>query len=124
MTEAEKLFELYILADTFCNQHNFELNVSKLKILSLIKKYSPAPATLLINKLGIIKTNFSSSCLGLQNKNLIVCKKGKEDKRNRYYLLTENGESVLKSFYELLSKYLREEDLSIDKALTILNKKI
>ncbi len=124
MIEAEKLFELYILADTFCCQHNFELNVSKMKILCLINKYSPAPATLLISKLGIIKTNFSSGCLYLQNQGLITCKKGKEDKRNKYYLLTEKGKELLDKFYANLTKYLREEDLGLNKAIDILNKKI
>ncbi len=122
--ESEKLFEISLLADTFCSQHSFRLNLSKIKILYLIKKYEPAPASLLINKLGLIKTNLSSACLELEKNGYIISKKGKEDKRSRSYRITEEGKLILKEFLEDINKLLREENLGLDKALEILNKKI
>ena len=123
MTSSEKLFELTILADTLCAQPFCELNLSSVKLLYLIKKYSPAPAKLLISKLGLIKTNLSSACLKLETEGYIIAKRGKEDKRSRTYLITEKGEDVLTKFFSSLSKAIRE-DLQLDYALEILNKKV
>ena len=123
MTEPEKLFELCTLADTLCDQPSNNFNISSLKLLFLIKKHSPAPASMLISKLGLIKTNLSASCLKLETEGYITAKRGKTDKRSRTYSITEKGESVLKEYFEKLSKLIRE-DLEIDKALEVLNKKV
>lgn len=123
MTEPEKLFELYTLADTLCSQPSYDMNLSTLKLLFMIKKYSPAPASLLLSKLGLIKTNLSASCLKLETEGYIISKRGKEDKRSRVYTITEKGEQALSAYFNLLSKLVRE-DVFVDRALEVLNKKV
>ena len=89
----------------------------------MIKKYSPTPASLLLSKLGLIKTNLSASCLKLETEGYIISKRGKEDKRSRVYTITEKGEQALSAYFNLLSKLVRE-DVFVDRALEVLNKKV
>ena len=53
----------------------------------------------------------------------IISKRGKEDKRSRVYTITEKGEQALSAYFNLLSKLVRE-DVFVDRALEVLNKKV
>ena len=124
MLESEKLFEMYILAETFCSQADFSITFNKLKTLFLINKYQPASAQLLLSKTGQIKSNFSACCKELVKDGYIMSKKGSQDRRNRTYLITADGALLLEEYFSKLETLLRAENLQIDGALEILNKKV
>ena len=83
---------------------------------------------MIIEKLGLKKSNFALMTKELEIQGLVTSKQGEIDKRCRLMQLTEKGKAELASFMQPLENFFKEENKEVEKALevlsTYLNKKI
>ena len=83
---------------------------------------------MIIDKLGLKKSNFALMTKALEEEGLVVSKQGEIDKRCRMMFLTEKGKQELACFIQSLEEFFSEPNTEVDRALetlsTYLNKKI
>jgi len=127
MKNIEKLLELEALTENL-TKHLAKNNLLKIKVLYFISQYENLSVSMIIDKLGLKKSNFALMTKDLENEGLVVSKQGEIDKRCRMLYLTEKGKSVLAEFLSSLDSYFNEKNSEVEYALdilsTYLNKKI
>lgn len=127
MKNIEKLLELEALTENL-TKHLAKNNLLKIKVLYFISQYENLSVSMIIDKLGLKKSNFALMTKDLENEGLVVSRQGEIDKRCRMLYLTEKGKSVLAEFLSSLDSYFNEKNSEVEYALdilsTYLNKKI
>lgn len=127
MKNVDKILEIEALAENI-TKHFAQNNLLKVKVLYFIDQYQNLSVSMIIDKLGIKKSNFALMTKDLEAENLIVSRKGEIDKRCRLMALTEKGKNTLSEFISHLEKVFTEENSEVEHALEILssylNKKI
>lgn len=127
MKNVDKLLEIEALTENL-TKHIANNNLLKIKVLYFISQYEGLSVSMIIDKLGIKKSNFALMTKDLENAGLIVSKQGEIDKRCRLMALTEKGKEELGSFMKTLDGYFTEQNSEVDHAIetlcTYLNKKI
>ena len=105
----EQIVELRILLQNICDgfsTENFNKKTTltmRTKILFVLNKNEKCAPSVLIETLGIAKSNLALICKSMCEDGVIVASKGDGDKRNIYYSITNKGERELNEFYVLLS---------------------
>ncbi len=120
MKNYEKIIEIEALLENI-TKHYAENNLLRMKILYFISEYQNLSVGMIIDKLGIKKSNFALMTKELEREGLVVSKQGEIDKRCRMLYLTEKGKNVLNSYLEEIGKYFSEEEHEVSKAIETLN---
>ncbi len=127
MKNADKLFEIEALTENL-SKHIANNNLLRIKILYFISQYENLSVSMIIEKLGIKKSNFALMSKELENEGLIISKQGEIDKRCRMISLTDAGKTVLDGFLGELSSALGNLPNEVENAIctlcNFLNKKI
>ena len=127
MKNVDKILEIEALTENL-TKHFAKNNLLKVKVLYFISQYENLSVSMIIDKLGIKKSNFALMTKELEREGLVTSRQGEIDKRCRLMTLTESGKAELNSFMDCLNKYFPENNNEVENALetlsTYLNKKI
>ncbi|MBR1890443.1 MAG: MarR family transcriptional regulator [Clostridia bacterium] len=127
MKNIEKLLEIEALTENL-TKHIAKNNLLKIKVLYFISQYENLSVSMIIDKLGIKKSNFALMTKDLETEGLIVSKQAELDKRCRMLYLTEKGKTELDAFLGELDAHFGDNNAEIEYALEVLstyfNKKI
>jgi len=127
MKNIEKLLEIEALTENLA-KHIANNNLLKFKMLYFISQYENLSVSMIIDKLGLKKSNFALMAKNLEEEGLATSKQGEIDKRCRMMFLTEKGKAQLDEFMKTLNSYFDERNTEIEHALDVLsiylNKKI
>ena len=127
MRNVDKILEIEALTENL-TKHFAKNNLLKVKVLYFISQYENLSVSMIIEKLGLKKSNFALMTKELEIQGLVTSKQGEIDKRCRLMQLTEKGKAELASFMQPLENFFKEENKEVEKALevlsTYLNKKI
>ena len=120
MKNYEKIIEIEALLENI-TKHCAGNNLLKMKILYFIEEYENLSVGMIIDKLGIKKSNFALMTRELEKEKLIYSKQGEIDKRCRMLFLTEKGKKVLSEYLLQVGKNFDEDDMEVSKAIETLN---
>ncbi len=127
MKKVDKILEIEALTENL-TKHFANNNLLRYKVLYFISEYENLSVSMIIEKLGIKKSNFALMTKDLEKEGLISAKHGEIDKRCRLMRLTEKGKAELSSFMQNLNKTFVDSNPEVEKAIEILcnylNKKI
>lgn len=127
MKKAQNLFEIEALTENLMKKE-CENGLLKMKVLSFISLYENLSVSMIIEKLGIKKSNFALISAELEKEGLVVSKQAEIDRRCRTMTLTEKGQAELDCYLEKINARIGETDLEVDRAietlLKFLNKRI
>lgn len=120
MKRAEKIIEIESLLENLLKK-NREGSLLRLKILFFSRLYENLSISMIIEKLGIKKTNFALMTAQLEQEGALVIKKSNLDKRCRIIELTEKGNLELDEFVKDIDKSLGATTPELDFCLETLN---
>ncbi len=127
MKNIDKLLEVEALTENL-TKHIANNNLLKVKVLYFISEYENLSVSMIIDKLGLKKSNFALMAKDLEKEDLVTSRQGEIDKRCRMMKLTEKGREFLDKFMQQLQSYFPENNTEIEHALETLsiylNKKI
>ena len=101
MKNIDKLLEIEALTENIL-KHQAKNNLLKVKVLYFISQYENLSVSMIIDKLGIKKSNFALMAKELEDEKLVYSKQGEIDKRCKMMALTEKGRAELSSFIKNL----------------------
>ena len=127
MKNVDKLLEIEALTENL-TKHFANNNLLKVKVLYFISQYENLSVSMIIEKLGLKKSNFALMTKDLEKEGLIAAKQGEIDKRCRLMALTEKGKQELSTYLKNLETFFSETNNEVEKAIETLclylNKKI
>ena len=119
MKNIDKLIEIEGLLENLMKS-NREGGILRIKVLYFCYLYQNLTVSMIIDKLGIKKTNFAIMTKELENEGCITIKKSNLDKRCRMVELTEKGKKEIETFIKNLETKLGPTSLEVDNAINIL----
>ncbi len=127
MERARKLLEIEALAENLIKKHK-NLSLLKLKILFFASMYENLSVSMIIEKIGIKKSNFALMSSELESEGLIEIAPAEIDRRCRVLHMTEKGKRELAVYEKDIEGVLGASNPEVDRALDVLldflNKKI
>ncbi len=127
MKIAQKFLEIETLIENLLKKHA-EGGLLKYKVLSYASVYENLSVSMIIEKLGIKKSNFALLAAQLEKEGLLEIKQASVDRRCRSLFLTEKGKQCLENFFDSLEESFSQIDIetedAADKICTYLNKRI
>ena len=127
MKNIDKILEIEALTENL-TKHLANNNLLKIKVLYFISQYENLSVSMIIDKLGLKKSNFALMAKELELEGLVVSKQGEIDKRCRMMYLTEKGKGLLSDFMLSLDEFFGEANSEVEHSLEVLsiylNKKI
>lgn len=120
MKRAEKIIEIESLLENLLKR-NRDGSLLRMKILFFSSLYENLSIGMIIEKLGIKKTNFALMTAELEKEGCILLKKSSLDKRCRMIELTNKGRAELDAFLKDIEKSLGASSPEIDYTLEKLN---
>lgn len=127
MKNIDKILEIEALTENL-TKHFAKNNLLKYKVLYFISQYENLSVSMIIEKLGIKKSNFAIMTKELELEGLVTSKQGEIDKRCRMLSLTERGKAELSDYLNSIQIFFDEKNSEVDHALEVLsnylNKKI
>lgn len=127
MKNIDKLLEIEALTENIL-KHQAKNNLLRIKVLYFISQYENLSVSMIIDKLGLKKSNFALMAKELEEENLVYSKQGEIDKRCKMMALTEKGRAELSLFIKNLNSNFDEKNSEIEHAIDVLsaylNKKI
>ncbi len=120
MKRAEKIIEIESLLENLLKR-NREGSLLRMKILFFSSLYENLSIGMIIEKLGIKKTNFALMTAELEKEGCILLKKSSLDKRCRMIELTNKGRAEHDAILKDIEKSLRASSPEIDYTLEKLN---
>ena len=127
MERASKIIEIEALAENLIKK-NKGLSLLKLKILFFASIYENLSVSMIIEKLGIKKSNFTLMCGELVQEGLVEIAPAEIDRRCRVLHVTESGREKLNIYKKDIENMLGASNPELDRALDVLleflNKKI
>ena len=121
MKRASNLIEIESLLENLMKKKNVG-GILRMKILFFSRLYENLSISMIIEKLGIQKTNFALMPAALEKEGCIVVKKSNLDRRCRVVELTEKGNNELDGYLKELDRALDATSPEIDYAIEILSK--
>ena len=119
MKIAQKILEIEALCENLLKR-NTDGGLLKFKVLAFAKLYSNLSVSMIIEKLGIKKSNFALLTAELEREGLLTIEHAEIDRRCRILKLTERGEEELSDFYEKIDAELTGHDIDTERSLDIL----
>ena len=123
MDRAGKLLELEALAENLLKRHK-KSALLKLKVLYFASEYENLSISIIIQKLGIQKSNFALLISEMQQEGLVEVRQAEIDRRCRSLFLTEKGESELNSYKAQIEEILGASSVQQDSCLNILTEQL
>lgn len=127
MKNIDKILEIEALTENLA-KHFAKNNLLKMKVLYFISQYQNLSVSMIIDKLGIKKSNFALMTKDLEAEGLVEARQGDIDKRCRLMVLTEKGKAELSAYIQSFENYFSENQPEVERAIetlcTYLNKKI
>lgn len=121
MKTAEKIVEIESLLENLIKK-NRDGSILRMKILFFSDLYQDLSISMIIEKLGIKKTNFALMSAALEKEGCLVIKKSNMDRRCRVIELTEKGRIELNNYLAEVSKNLGATPLEIEQNLDSLSR--
>lgn len=121
MKKAQNLFEIEALTENLMKKES-ENGLLKMKVLTFVSLYENLSVGMIIEKLGIKKSNFALLTAELENEGLIISKQAEIDRRCRTLSLTEKGRSELDDYLSRVEERIGETDIEVDRAIETLIK--
>lgn len=121
MKRIEKLIEIEALIENLMKKKH-PGGILRMKILYFCRLYENLSISIIIEKIGIKKTNFALMTRDLENEGCLLIKKSVLDKRCRVIELTEKGNAELDTYLNDLEKDLGATSPEVDYAIEVLNK--
>ena len=120
MKTAQKLIEIESLIENLLKK-SAKGGLLKYKVLAFASLYENLSVSMIIEKLGIKKSNFALLSAELEREGLLEIKHAEIDRRCRFLKLTEEGRRELDSYFASVESFLGQTDLDTDNAIDILN---
>lgn len=120
MKRAEKIIEIESLLENLLKK-NREGSLLRMKILFFSSLYENLSISMIIEKLGIKKTNFALMTAQLEKEGALVIKKSNLDKRCRVVELTAKGREELNGFIKDIDRTIGATAPELDYCLETLN---
>lgn len=120
MKNIDKLIEIEALLENI-TKHFAKNNLLRVKFLYFARQYQNLSVGMIIDKLGVKKSNFALMSSKLEKEGVIAVKQGELDKRNRMLFLTEKGKKELDKFLGELSAFFGKAGADTEKAIEQLN---
>lgn len=129
MDTALGLAELQVLTENFIKKSTDTLADTEQKVLIMLKVYGECSPSILINKVGILKTNLALVLKKLLASGLVQNRKNTQDRRSKLYSLTQRGNQRIDLILEAVQHQLKDiqtEDFyyAIKIVASVLNKKL
>ena len=121
MKTAQKLLEIESLTENLAKK-SAESGLLRHKVLYFISQYENLSVSMIIEKLGIKKSNFALMTAELERDGFINIHKAEIDKRCRTLSLTEKGRAELNRYINDLQTLCKNTSIDVDNALDILIK--
>ena len=121
MKKAQKLLEIEALTENLMKKE-CENGLLRLKVLSFISLYENLSVGMIIEKVGIKKSNFALISAELEKEGLVTSKQAEIDRRCRTMALTEKGKAELDEYLTRVDSHIGETDMEVDKAIDTLIK--
>lgn len=127
MKNVDKILEIEALTENL-TKHIAKNNLLKFKVLYFISQYQNLSVSMIIDKLGLKKSNFALMTKDFENEGLLVSKQGEIDKRCKMMYLTEKGKNELSCFLNELNSKFDDKNSEVEHAIEVLsiylNKKV
>lgn len=121
MKTAEKIVEIESLLENLIKK-NRDGSILRMKILFFSDLYQDLSISMIIEKLGIKKTNFALMSAALEKEGCLIIKKSNMDRRCRVIELTEKGRTELNNYLAEVSKNLGATPYDIEQNLDSLSR--
>lgn len=121
MKRASNLIEVESLLENLMKK-NCNSGILRMKILFFSRLYENLSISMIIEKLGIQKTNFALMTAALEKEGCLIVKKSNLDRRCRVIELTEKGNNELDAYLKDIDKQLSATSPEIDYAIETLDK--
>ena len=121
MKRASNLIEVESLLENLMKK-NCKSGILRMKILFFSRLYENLSISMIIEKLGIQKTNFALMTEKKKKEGCLVVKKSNLDRRCRVIELTEKGNAELDAYLKDIDKQLSATSPEIDYAVETLDK--
>ena len=119
MKISQKILEIEALCENLLKK-NTDGGLLKFKVLAFAKIYSNLSVSMIIEKLGIKKSNFALLTAELEREGLLNIEHAEIDRRCRILRLTDKGEQQLQTFYDKIDVYIGATDIDTERAIDIL----
>lgn len=119
MERAKKIIEIEALTENLLKSRK-NSSLLRLKVLYFASVYENLSVSMIIEKLGIKKSNFALMTAELEKEGLIEIKQAEIDRRCRTILLTEKGKEELGAYQNNIEESLGGTTIEVDKALDTL----
>lgn len=127
MKTAQRFLEIETLLENLLKKKT-EGGLLKYKVLFFASQYENLSVSMIIEKLGIKKSNFALLAADLEKQGLVKIKQAEVDRRCRTLCLTQSGKQELENYLFLLEEEFGQttlaEDEAIDKIDNYLNKRV
>lgn len=121
MKSAQKILEIESLCENIAKK-NAEGGLLRFKVLYFVSQYENLSVSMIIEKLGIKKSNFALLTSQLEKEGRIIIHQAEIDKRCRTLSLTEMGREELDKYLEDMEECLGATDINVDESLDIILK--
>lgn len=121
MKSAQKILEIESLCENIAKK-NAEGGLLRFKVLYFVSQYENLSVSMIIEKLGIKKSNFALLTSQLEKEGRIIIHQAEIDKRCRTLSLTEMGREELDRYLEDMEECLGATDINVDESLDIILK--
>lgn len=116
MDRAKRIIEIESLAENLLKSRK-NSPLLRLKVLYFASVYENLSVSMIIEKLGIKKSNFALLTRELEEEGLIEILQAEIDKRCRSIKLTNKGREELESYAAEVESMLAPSSIEVDKAL-------
>ncbi len=120
MKTAQKFLEIETLIENLLKKKT-DGGLLKYKVLSFADQYENLSVSMIIEKLGIKKSNFALLISELKNQGLLEIKHAEIDRRCRVLKLTNKGREELNNYIKSLEESFSQMDLDVEKSIEILD---
>lgn len=119
MNNAGKFLELLALNDNLMKSQS-NSGILRLKVLLFAEIYQNLSVSMIIEKLGIKKSNFALMTTALAKEGVIELKSTEIDRRCRTICLTQKGKDELEAYKKQIEEKLGATTLEVEHALDTL----
>ena len=113
MDSALYLAELQVLSANLTSGVCKNLTDNEYKVMVFLKIYGVCSPKILINKIGILKTNLALTLKKLIVKNFVSVNINSNDARSKQYSLTNNGVDMIDSILNQISKLITRQSCQV-----------
>ncbi len=119
MDNAGKFLELTALSENLLKSKSSS-GLLRLKVLYMAEVYQNLSVSMIIEKLGIKKSNFALMTTELAKEGIIEIKSTEIDRRCRTICLTQKGKQELEAYKKQIEEKIGTTSLEVDHSLNVL----